>query len=215
MGVQIDIPPESSPTREECAPASRKKTRHFSTRETSERQPLGNDSKAMAPWGLRSLAARRCPSPPRFERVAGPNPCTLHAVEQIVNVRGWQRKIPKRPVLQVVSVEAINCARSSFEVARNPQGRTDRYQCGLSDSIRYHAQFTIHPRLNHLIHDGKLQVGSVIALDEFNMHEEGSNCVICTISALTILSERDPLYGSPRSWFGSPIPKSSSKLLLA
>mgnify|MGYP003312230912 CR=1 FL=1 len=27
------------------------------------------------------------------------------------------------------------------------------------------------------------------------MHEEGSNCVICTISALTILSERDPLYG--------------------
>lgn len=95
-----------------------------------------------------------CPPPPRFERLAGPNPCTLHAVEQIVNVRGWQRKIPKRPVLQVVSVEAINCARSSFEVARNPQGRTDGYQCGLSDSIRYHAQFTIHPRLNHLIHDG-------------------------------------------------------------
>ena len=215
MGVQIDIPPESSPTREECGPASRKKETFSNARDEREAASRQRQQSHGAPGTQKPRGAPMPTPPPRFERVAGPNPCTLHAVEQIVNVRGWQRKIPKRPVLQVVSVEAINCARSSFEVARNPQGRTDRYQCGLSDSIRYHAQFTIHPRLNHLIHDGKLQVGSVIALDEFNMHEEGSNCVICTISALTILSERDPLYGSPRSWFGSPIPKSSSKLLLA
>ena len=152
----------------------------------------------------------------RHEISGSANPCTIHFIEQASKFRSWsQVKLPEKPVLQVVTIEPLRCARSAFEVARNHDAPApDRYQVGMSDSIRYHAQFTLHPRLNALVREGRLQVGSVVSLGKYLIHEERSSCVIFTLLEIDILSEREPLYGAPRSWMGLPIPKKSMEKLV-
>ena len=117
----------------------------------------------------------------------------------------------------ILELKKLKSRPSSYELARTldtvsqKAARAPRWQCTLSDSIRYATVFTLHPGLNGLVLDGTLREGTVIALDRYTVHEERSSCNILTILSLEVVSGYEEQIGFPRSWpTGQPAPAERS-----